>query len=145
MPTLFELMPDAEIRWCARHLMSNWKKKFRGKEFKKHFWAYVKATNEAQYMQRMAHLAEISNDAHDAMLQNNPKFWCRAFFQTHTTCDLTDNNLCEAFNGIIVPARNNNILTCLEDIRQLVMKRLYTNRDLAQKWVGELGDRKSVV
>ena len=51
------------------------------------------------------------------------------------------NNFCEAFNGRIVPTRNNNILTYLEEIRQLVMKRLYTNRDLAQKWVGELGPR----
>ena len=92
------------------------------KEFKKHFWRCVKANNEAQFKQRIEDLASILKNAHDALLQHHPKFWCRDFFQTHTTCELTNNNLCEDFNGRIVPARFKNIFSCLDDIRQLVMK-----------------------
>ena len=70
----------------------------------------------------MKALAAISQKAHDDMLEHHPQFWCRAFFQTNTKSELTDNNLCEAFNGIIVPPRFKNIYSCLEDIRKLVMK-----------------------
>ena len=75
-------------------------------------------------------MAELSQEAHDDMMKHQPQFWCRAYFERQTQCELTDNNLCEAFNGRIVPVRTMNIISCLEEIRKLVMKRLPSNKTL---------------
>ena len=141
MPALYELVPDAERRWCARHLNTNWKKKHKGKGFDKLFWSCVFSTNMADFKKNTDALAELSQQAHDDMLQHQPNFWCRAFFERQTQCELTDNNLCEAFNGRIVPARTMNVISCLEEIRKLVMKRLPFNKKLSDRWVGDLGPR----
>ena len=105
------------------------------------YWICVKAPNKEDFKLQMDDLADISQKAHDDMMKTQPQFWCRAFFQTDTQCELTDNNLCEAFNGRIMLARTKNIYSYLEDIRKLVMKRLQFNRDTTRKWVGDLGQR----
>ena len=93
----------------------------------------VKANNHADFKVQMQELVDISQKAYYDMMRFNPQFWCRAFFQTETQCEIIDNNLCEAFNGRIVPARTKNIVSCLEDIRKLVMKRLHVNKDITKK------------
>ena len=93
----------------------------------------LKANNLADFKVQMQELADISQKAHDDMMRFNPQFWCRAFFQTQTQCEITNNNHCEVFNGRIVPARTKNIFSYLEDIRKLVMKRLHVNKDITKK------------
>ena len=141
MPALGELVPDAERRWCARYLNANWRKKHRGKGYQKLYWMCVFATNDSNFKKHMDAMAELSQEAHDDMMKHQPQFWCRAYFERQTQCELTDNNLCEAFNGRIVPARTMNIISCLEEIRKLVMKWLPSNKTLCDHWVGALGPR----
>ena len=64
----------------------------------------VFATNDSNFKKHMDAMAELSQEAHDDMMKHQPKFWCRAYFERQTQCELTDNNLCEAFNGRIVLA-----------------------------------------
>ncbi|XP_050218110.1 uncharacterized protein LOC126668921 [Mercurialis annua] len=38
IPAIEEALPQAEHRWCARHIYANWSKDFRGGELKQKFW-----------------------------------------------------------------------------------------------------------
>ncbi|XP_014515422.1 uncharacterized protein LOC106773224 [Vigna radiata var. radiata] len=56
------------------------------------------------------------------------KYWSRSRFSYEAVCDSLDNNICEAFNSVIVLARGKPIITMLEEIRLYLMKRWATNR-----------------
>ena len=43
--------------------------------------------------------------------------WCQAYFSDVVQCEVTDTNMREAFNGVMLEARNNRIISLLEDIR----------------------------
>lgn len=49
-------------------------------------------------------------------------------FQTHFKCDILLNKLCESFNSNIKAARDKPIITCLEKIRDYMMKRIPKRR-----------------
>ncbi|CAL1360304.1 unnamed protein product [Linum trigynum] len=42
VPAIVELFPNAEHLFCARHIYSNWRKKFRNRAWEKMFWACAK-------------------------------------------------------------------------------------------------------
>ena len=52
-----------------------------------------------------------------------------------------DNNLIEAFNGMIVECKTKNIYTMLEDVRKYVMNRSKDNRGNYDKWLCDFGHR----
>ena len=49
-------------------------------------------------------------------------------------CDVEDNNMCEIFDGVLLEARNEPIISLAEDIRQNIMNRIVTKRTYAMKW-----------
>ncbi|CAN1185509.1 hypothetical protein LINPERHAP2_LOCUS37594, partial [Linum perenne] len=53
--------------------------------------------------------------------------WCKYYFETLTTCDISLNNHCESFNKWILEARDMPVLSCLEAIRFKLMRRLTFN------------------
>lgn len=72
-------------------------------------------------------------------LQDKPAYqWSRSHFSSYPKCDVLTNNLCESFNNMIKRAREKLILSMLEDIRDLLMKRLNIKRTMCQKWFGDL-------
>ncbi|XP_014496774.1 uncharacterized protein LOC106758355 [Vigna radiata var. radiata] len=56
------------------------------------------------------------------------RYWSRSLFTNQAVCDSLDNNICEAFNSVIVLARGKPIITMLEEIRLYLMKHWATNR-----------------
>ena len=60
MPAVYELFPDCERRWCARHLFSNWRKNHKGKGLEMQYWICVKAPNKEDFKLQMDDLADIS-------------------------------------------------------------------------------------
>ncbi|WMV52244.1 hypothetical protein MTR67_045629 [Solanum verrucosum] len=48
-----ELLPNAEVRMCARHIWSNWNKIWKRDERKKQFWRCSKETFEVKYMEEL--------------------------------------------------------------------------------------------
>ncbi|CAH9085308.1 unnamed protein product [Cuscuta epithymum] len=141
MPALYETLPEVEHRRCARHIYAIWRRSHPGIELQRQFWKCCKAASKREFEQNLEGLKSLSPTAHEDILKVDPKFWCRAFFDRSIKCETVDNNLCEAFNGAIVPARSQLGYSQLEYIRKLVMQRLTKNRDLADKWVGQLGPR----
>ncbi|KAG5621685.1 hypothetical protein H5410_006903 [Solanum commersonii] len=96
IPILSELLPNAEKRMCARHIWSNW-----------HAYFEVKVGEEVHAMSKLGK-KEITED----LLHHDPRNWSRAFFQTHSKCDVVENNMCETFNSWILAARINQLLPC---------------------------------
>ncbi|CAH9089866.1 unnamed protein product [Cuscuta epithymum] len=141
MPALYETMPEVEHRRCARHIYAIWRRSHPSLELQRQFWKCCKSASKREFEIEMEVLKSLSPSAHEDILKIDPKFWSRAFFDRSIKCETVDNNLCEAFNGVIVPARSLLGYSQLEFVRKLVMKRLIKNRDLGDKWVGDLGPR----
>ena len=83
----------------------------------------------------------LNVDAYNQLVTKQPNNWTRTHFSTFHKCDILLNNLCEAFNGAIVEARDKPIITILETIRKYIRKRLVTCRELADKWHHDIGLR----
>ncbi|XP_076932750.1 uncharacterized protein LOC143598412 [Bidens hawaiensis] len=115
---------NAEHRNCARHIFANWHKQYKGEEFKEVYWRACRAYTEADYNVAIKDMLELSPDAMEAYVKQNPKCFSRCFLDTHTKCDEIVNNMAETFNGAIVQARSKHIIDMLEDIRVSVMSRL---------------------
>ena len=126
---------------CARHIYANWGSKYKGPVLKRIFWAIAKSTNKADFEAQSQRLYNSNKEAWTVLMKTDPKHWCRSFFNSGVKCDVVENNLCEAFNGRIVDARAKSIISMLEDIRLMVMERIYTQRDKVQKWTSEYGPR----
>ncbi|XP_070007025.1 uncharacterized protein [Nicotiana sylvestris] len=111
----FEIvLPDVSHRFCVRHLHTNFKRAgYNGMALKNALWKAASATT-------------IDSE------------WSRSHFSSLPKCDILLNNLCEVFNKFILDARDKPILKLLETIRHLLMARINSNREKAEKW--NLGD-----
>ncbi|KAH0677711.1 hypothetical protein KY285_025512 [Solanum tuberosum] len=92
--TVNHLLPEVEHRMCARHILANWAKDWRGLERRNQFWKCARSTFEAELKANLAHMA------------------------------LLDNNMVESFNAWILAPRHKTIIIMLEEIRVKVMNRL---------------------
>lgn len=72
---------------------------------KKRFWIAARSTYEGQFRKNMESIRELSEAAHDDLMDIPPEFWCKAFFSKFAKCDAIDNNLSETFNSWIMAAR----------------------------------------
>ncbi|CAI9275207.1 unnamed protein product [Lactuca saligna] len=67
-----------------------------------------------------------------------PQHWARSHFTGRATTDMLLNNLCEVFNGKLVDGRDKPIISCLEFIREYMMKRICNVLKVQQKCLGPL-------
>ncbi|KAL0367541.1 UNVERIFIED_CONTAM: hypothetical protein Sradi_3644200 [Sesamum radiatum] len=71
-----------------------------------------------------------------------PSQWSRSHFNPYPKCDILLNNLCESFNASILEAREKQIYSMLEWIREFLMARLQQNKDrAARRWKGKICPR----
>lgn len=100
-----EYLPRVEHRNCTRHLYSNFGKRFTAANLKWAFWNVATATYPAAQQRAMKQLERISKVAYEALNRQNPKTWCKAYFDTTSHCDNTENNMSESFNAWIINER----------------------------------------
>ncbi|GAA0159798.1 hypothetical protein LIER_16497 [Lithospermum erythrorhizon] len=86
----------------------------------------------------MAKMKTLDSNSYDWFSDKDPGQWSRAFFTTSVKCDVLLINMCEVFNAFILDARDKPILTMMSMVKDLVMVRMQTNRDKAEKWEGRL-------
>lgn len=120
-----DVFPYAEHRQCTRHIYANFKKRFRGLQFKNLFWAAANSTTKQQFEEKMEELKAINKDAYTHLMERNPTSWSRAFFEIGRACDAYENGMSESFNSRIRIARRKPIITMLEEIRTFVMTRIF--------------------
>ncbi|XP_071905845.1 uncharacterized protein [Coffea arabica] len=122
---LSEVLPNSEHRYCVQHMYQNFKKKHPGKALKGMLWAIARSSTIEMYTKAAEDLKKYDNEACKWVEKApHPMHWCKAYFSPHTKCDMIVNNLCESFNSHILEARDKPIISCLENIRELMMERI---------------------
>ena len=121
----------------ARHIYSNWSKKWHGGEFKKTFWICAWSTYHEEFKDNLEKIGKISKKAAEDLLKYPPHNWCRAYFSSRCKSYMVDNNIAESFNAWIKDARFKPIVGMLDDIRLQVMNRIAENRVQTSKWVND--------
>ncbi|XP_023733152.1 uncharacterized protein LOC111880976 [Lactuca sativa] len=104
MEVVKERCPKMEHMLCARHILANFHKKFKGGCYIKPFWRAVKG--------------------HMIISLKGSLTVGQRFFKVGMGCDAMENGVSESFNDSIEEARKKPLITMLEDIRVFVMERL---------------------
>ncbi|XP_073064187.1 uncharacterized protein [Primulina eburnea] len=139
IPALESLFPDAEHRFCARHLHSNMKRAgFKSLAVKITFWAAAKATRIEEFRVQMNEMKVIDENAYEWLAKKPENQWSRAYFSTSPKSDILLNNMCETFNSIILDAREKPVIDMFETLRNLLMARFQVNREKVKKWKGRI-------
>lgn len=86
----------------------------------------------------MAKIKLVDKAAYEWLMTKEPKHWVKAYFPTFSTCDKSTNNYSEAFNKYILKARDKPIISLLETIRTMLMKRMQKKRQWITKQEGKL-------
>ncbi|XP_021999683.2 uncharacterized protein LOC110897130 [Helianthus annuus] len=123
IPALTKVFPTAEHRYCLRHIhenMTNW----RGQLFKDMLWKCAISTTPQHYDKAMKEIQEQDQGLYDWLIKIPPKHWSRAHFSGRAKSDVLLNNLCEVLNRQLLGGRDKPIITCLEFIREYLMKRI---------------------
>ncbi|XP_031120429.1 uncharacterized protein LOC116023567 [Ipomoea triloba] len=135
LPAFEEVLPAVTHRFCVRHLHGNMKVAgFTGKAVKDGLWEAARATTVNSFTAAMKNLKEIDSRAYDWLMDKHPSEWSKSHFNTNAHCDMLVNNICECYNAVILDAREQPLLSCLETLRKKLMARLYECRKQALKW-----------
>ncbi|XP_058757061.1 uncharacterized protein LOC131630284 [Vicia villosa] len=128
LPAIEELLPGVDQRFCVRHLYSNFRKRFPGKQLKELMWRAAKATYPQAWDKEMREMRKVNEEAYKHLLKIPPRFWSKSQFKYTTKSDVLVNNMSETFNSVIIGPRQKPIVTMMEEIRGYLMDRWATNR-----------------
>ncbi|OMP00330.1 reverse transcriptase [Corchorus capsularis] len=136
-------VPQAEHRFCARHVWVNWQGRgHRGDEMNDFFWRLVKAPTLREYYEILDKLKQKSSQAAtDFEAYTPPAKFCRTFFRLESMVEVADNNLCEAFNKTLLKARKMPVISLFEMMRREMMKRIVKKNNELSRWRDGLGPR----
>ncbi|GJV25562.1 mutator type transposase [Tanacetum coccineum] len=126
------------IWYCVRHIHENMKSQFKGGVYKEMLWNAANATSEGEFKKKMGELKSFNSDAYDWLMKIPLEQWSKAHFSGRVKCDLLINNICEVFNRQLVDGRDQPIITCLEYIREYLMKRIVVVQKVIAKTVRPL-------
>ncbi|XP_076927070.1 uncharacterized protein LOC143590494 [Bidens hawaiensis] len=124
IPALQKVFPSAEHRYCLRHIHENMKPRWRGVVFKNMLQKCAFATTPQEFERSMKEIQDKDTSLYDWLKEIPPKHWSRAYFSVRPRCDVLLNNLCEVFNRQLILGRDKPVITCLEFIREYLMKRM---------------------
>ncbi|KAL4562472.1 hypothetical protein LXL04_034678 [Taraxacum kok-saghyz] len=124
LPAISKTFPNTEHRYCLRHIQENFKKISRDKNVSDQVWKCGRATTVNHFQRAMDELKEMHERVHHALSVIPASSWTKSDFSGRAHTDSLLNNLCEVFNSKIEDARDQPIITCLEYIREYLMKRL---------------------
>nr|XP_016467760.1 PREDICTED: uncharacterized protein LOC107790355 [Nicotiana tabacum] len=133
-----EVLPESEHGWCARHILANWSKDWKGLERRNNFWRCARASCVAELNFHLDNLNMFGNGICESLLRYNKETWCRAYFNCDRKYDIIDNNMCKTFNAWILAARHKTIITILEEIRVKMMERIGKLREFADTWICDI-------
>ncbi|CAI9281649.1 unnamed protein product [Lactuca saligna] len=129
-----ERVPAAKHRQCARHIYANFKKIFKGEQYRTLFWAAAASNTQPKFETEMNYIKTIDPLAYEHLMERDPKSWCRVFFEVDRARDAYENGISESFNSVIDLARKRPLLTMLEEIQIYAMERMYRMLLEGQSW-----------
>ncbi|WVY91979.1 hypothetical protein V8G54_037493 [Vigna mungo] len=124
-----DLLPNVDQRYCVRHLYSNFRKQYPGKDLKRLMWSAATASYPELWESEMRKIKEVNLEAYKYLIAIPPRYWSRSRFTQSAHCDTLVNNMCEGFNSVLLHSRCKPIISMLEDIRVYIMKRWASNRN----------------
>ncbi|KAM0882954.1 hypothetical protein ACQ4PT_031942 [Festuca glaucescens] len=134
-----KVFPDAEHRFCVRHLYQNFQKAgHKGEVLKNNLWAIARSTCVPKWQHNMDKMKAASQQAYEWVEELVPNTWIKAFFSDFSKCDMLLNNHSEVFNSYILQAREMVILSMLETIFYKLMLRVESKQAEAEKWPGTI-------
>ena len=131
--------PDAEHRFCVRHMIQNFQRVgHRGETLKNDVWAIARSTTGPKWQRNMDKL-KVDSEAACAWIEElNPRTWIKTFFSEFPKCDMLLNNHSEVFNSYILEAREMPFLSMLETIFYKILQRTETKQREALKMTGRI-------
>ncbi|XP_075108831.1 uncharacterized protein LOC142180683 [Nicotiana tabacum] len=126
-----DIIPACGRRMCARHILANWLKNWRGIQRRMLFWKCARSTYETELKKSLNALSMLGKNIVDDLLYYNKETWCKVYFNVEVKCDAVDNNIAESFNAWILDARHKTIIIMLEEIRVKMMTRISKLRKFA--------------
>ncbi|KAK4281176.1 hypothetical protein QN277_012700 [Acacia crassicarpa] len=116
-----DVLPEAEHRFCARHIYANWSKKWRGNEFKKKFFSCAWSTYVEDFKDNLTRLGNLKKEAATDAVSYPIQCWVRAYFSSRCSSWMVDNNMSESFNAWIDEYRCLPVIRMFEGIRLKMM------------------------
>ncbi|XP_073223518.1 uncharacterized protein [Cicer arietinum] len=114
------------------------KNKYPGGHMKELLWLATRATVVQDWEKAMQKFKAINEDAWKDMMQLPPSMWTRSTFRTDTQCDLQVNNMCEAFNMVVLEYRDKPIITLLEGLKHYITVRIVKQKELMLRYRGNI-------
>src|SRR5690606_8256580 len=75
------ILPQAEHRQCAKHIMDNWKRDSHDQELQRLFWKIARSYTIGEFTDNSEALKRFNPHAYNSLQNTNPKSWSRAFFR----------------------------------------------------------------
>ncbi|XP_017408643.1 uncharacterized protein LOC108321409 [Vigna angularis] len=75
LPAIQQLLPGVDQRFCVRHLYSNFRKKFPGKNLKRLMWRAATATHPENWEREMKNIKDVNEDAFKHLIAIPPRIW----------------------------------------------------------------------
>ncbi|KAK1353101.1 MULE domain-containing protein [Heracleum sosnowskyi] len=129
-----KLFPTSPHRFCFRHMYKNFKSHFKGSKLHTMFWNAAKAYKAKHFQAHMDSMMVENVKAFEYLMGENPKSWCRAFFDHNSSCEHLSNNFSESFNNMIAKIREKPLCKLVLMYGQLVMGLFYNRRNACVGW-----------
>nr|KAJ0210025.1 hypothetical protein LSAT_V11C400212890 [Lactuca sativa] len=134
--TVDQLFPNAEHRYCIRHIHENMRKKWGQTEYRDHLWRCASTTTILEFEHLMKEFSEYDKEACQWLKQIPPVHWARSHLSV--VSDVLISNMCEVFNGKTEKGKDKLVISCLEFIREYLMKRIFNVMKTMKKAKGPL-------
>ncbi|XP_039805383.1 uncharacterized protein LOC120669641 [Panicum virgatum] len=136
MAAIAEVFPEVEHRECMYHLVTNFKKRYRGKVFDENLWAEAYSWNSYMFEKHWALMEKEKPAATNYLRKSHKKLWTRSQFSSIFKVDYVTNNLAECFNNWIKEYKSMNLDGLMDKIKQLIMIKWNQRRTLGKKLDG---------
>ncbi|GKF25634.1 hypothetical protein Tco_0081528, partial [Tanacetum coccineum] len=111
IPAIANLFPNAEHRYCVKHIHENMKKRWNENAYKELLWTAASTTTVPEFQKAMEKLKEFSKEAYEWLNLIPPQHLSRSHFSVRAKSDVLLNNMCEVFNGKLVGGRDKPIIS----------------------------------
>ncbi|XP_021768953.1 uncharacterized protein LOC110733245 [Chenopodium quinoa] len=134
-PAISDIWPKVGRRYCCKHLVKNFKKKFPGLLMFQLFWKAAGAFNPFTFKKAMKALQKANPLALVWLAELGPQSrWSKHAFNPEVKCDTNKSNFVESFNSTLGIDRCRPVLTLLEGIRRVTKVRMATRREACENW-----------
>lgn len=128
---------DAEHRECFRHLMTNFRKKYKG-DVLKFMWPCAWACTTRRHDYLVENITAAAPKAIPWLNKHHKLIWSRSKFSKKCKVDYVNNNISECFNNWIKDYKDLPVVDLMDKIREKIMEKIATRQDIANRLEGHI-------